>query len=296
MLVSMTGYCSLNEQITLASNQTINLSLELKTFNSRFFELSAKLPSPLSSLEMSFNTAVQEKLLRGRAYLTITFPSGQEQTQKIMPSWPVVDQYVAGAAKIKERHTLAGDLTLSDILGLPDVFVTEELILTMEDKKLFIDLVRKASEMVAKMRIEEGSRLEKDFEKAFAICGSKIQIIEKAFAQELERHKALVKEELEKHPISTTQPNAHLEEMQTQLRKIDIHEEITRFKSHLAGINTLLSAKDLEKGKRLDFTLQELMRETNTMMAKCQTYLVSAPCIDIKVELEKAREQIQNIV
>ena len=83
---------------------------------------------------------------------------------------------------------------------------------------------------------------------------------------------------------------------QLVLKKMDIHEEITRFKSHLDGVAVFLKASTIEKGKRLDFTLQELLRETNTMMAKSSAFPISTACIDIKVELEKAREQVQNIV
>jgi uncharacterized protein (TIGR00255 family) len=77
---------------------------------------------------------------------------------------------------------------------------------------------------------------------------------------------------------------------------MDIHEEIIRFASHIDSVKPLLDKAAFEKGKRLDFILQELLRETNTMMAKCPSYDISSSCIDIKVELEKAREQVQNIL
>lgn len=80
------------------------------------------------------------------------------------------------------------------------------------------------------------------------------------------------------------------------LDKIDIHEEITRFKSHIENLQKLIEDKKIEKGKRLDFTLQELSREINTITAKCSDAGISTRAIDIKVELEKAREQTQNIV
>ena len=87
-----------------------------------------------------------------------------------------------------------------------------------------------------------------------------------------------------------------LEDLYGVLNKIDVHEEITRFQSHLKSIDSLFANERREKGKRLDFILQELLRETNTTMAKCSNYDISSMCVDIKVELEKAREQVQNIV
>ena len=80
------------------------------------------------------------------------------------------------------------------------------------------------------------------------------------------------------------------------LDKMDIHEEVSRFTSHLDAIEALLAADQADKGRRFDFMLQELMRETNTMTAKCSSYAISAMAVDMKVELEKAREQAQNIV
>ena len=88
-----------------------------------------------------------------------------------------------------------------------------------------------------------------------------------------------------------------LDDLYVELNKMDIHEEITRFNGHLESVNKLLVAADhVDKGKRIDFILQELLRETNTIMAKCSTFGISSCGIDIKVELEKAREQVQNVV
>ena len=87
-----------------------------------------------------------------------------------------------------------------------------------------------------------------------------------------------------------------LEELYRMLDKIDVHEEIVRFKSHLSAFEATVQDESVDKGRRLDFTLQELMRETNTITAKCSSSAIGSIAVDIKVELEKAREQTQNIV
>ena len=84
--------------------------------------------------------------------------------------------------------------------------------------------------------------------------------------------------------------------MYSTLNKIDVNEEIIRFESHLKNLESLLESKQVEKGKRFDFILQELMRETNTISAKCSNYEINSQAIDIKVELEKIREQVQNVL
>ena len=294
--MSMTGYCSLTEQVPLQAAGTVSITVEIKTLNGRFFEVVPKIPSSLSSLELPMTLLLQEKLIRGRVFLSIRFDDKQRNFDVVTPSWPLIDQYVQAIQAIKDKYKLTGDLVVADLVSLPNVLVAQENALTEQDGRVILALVAKAADMVVATRTAEGNRLEKDFEKIFASCAEKIATVEKSFKQAMEHYTELVKQALEKHTDPTT-PNLLAEELQMTLKKIDIHEEITRFKSHLASIEPILKSSQIEKGKRLDFILQELMRETNTTMAKCSAaYQVSATCIDIKVELEKAREQIQNIV
>ena len=105
-------------------------------------------------------------------------------------------------------------------------------------------------------------------------------------------HKTLQEIGADKNLLAEAQKNA----LYTMLDKIDIHEEITRFNSHLSQLDKHLKSPDIEKGKRLDFTLQELAREINTIAAKCSDSTISKHAINVKVEIEKTREQVQNIV
>lgn len=292
----MTGYCSLTEKVLLQSAGTLSMTIELKTLNGRFFEVVPKLPSSLGSLELPIISALQEKLIRGRVFLNIRFDDKQRSLDVVTPSWPLIDQYVQVINAIKEKYQLPGDLAVADLVNLPNVLVSQENTLTEQDGKAIVALVAKAADVVVTMRTAEGNRLEKDFNKIFAACAEKITSVEKSFKLAVEHYTELVRQALAAHTDSST-PNVLAEELQGTLKKIDIHEEITRFRSHLESISPILQSSQIEKGKRLDFILQELMREINTTMAKCSAaYQVSANCIDIKVELEKAREQIQNIV
>ena len=109
-------------------------------------------------------------------------------------------------------------------------------------------------------------------------------------------YKKRVDETLPKAQGGDEQAQAKLEDLYAMLNKIDVSEEITRFHSHLKAVQELLAADKLEKGKRFDFTIQELLRETNTTAAKCSSFAISSKAVDIKVALEKAREQVQNIL
>lgn len=295
MLISMTGYCSLSERVKLPDAGTISVTVELKALNGRFFEVVSKIPRTLSHLELNITNFLQQKLVRGRIYLSVHINEEDGGLETIVPSWHAIDQYLASAKAIKEKYHLNGELTLVDVIGLPNVLSAQESDLTAEDETVLMTLFAKVADMLMNVRIEEGKRLEKDFEKIFAVCTDKIAIIQESFAHALEVQRELVKQALAAHP-HLEKPSPQIEELQVTLKKMDIHEEVTRFKSHLDSLAPFLQSNGPEKGKRLDFILQELLRETNTMMAKCQVYQVSTSCIDIKVELEKAREQIQNIL
>lgn len=291
----MTGFSSLSEQVDVPGIGPTTIVIELKTLNSRFFEVVAKLPSCLSSLEVPFTNVLQEKLIRGRIYINVRFDEKQGGLELIVPSFKTIDQYVSAVKVIQEKYKFSGTLTIQDVIRLPNALVAQQGELDQKLAEILQGLVAKSAEAVMRIRTQEGNRLEKDFEKIFKLCGDKIKDIEKIFNQVIEQHKETLRQALAANP-HPEQPNQHIEELQATLKKIDIHEEIIRFKSHLESIPVVLKASGIEKGKRLDFILQELLRESNTMMAKCPAYQISAICIDIKVELEKAREQIQNIV
>lgn len=295
MLVSMTGYCSLSEQLKLPDAGSVWVAVELKALNGRFFEVVCKLVSSLSHLELPITTMLQEKLIRGRIYFNLHVDESKGGLEEITPSWNIIDQYLTAAQDVKKKYQLAGELTLADVFTLPDTLTPHERDLTANDNKVILEFVERAAKQVMQARIDEGARLEKDFIKMFTVCEDKIHQIERAFTIVLEHQRKQVKDAMASNP-NPDQPNPQIEELQVGLKKMDIHEEITRFKSHLASIRPFIAAAGIEKGKRLDFTMQELLRETNTMMAKCSGYEISTIGIDIKVELEKAREQIQNIV
>ena len=296
MLLSMTGYASFTGPVSFSRAGQQGVFIELKTLNTRFFEVVVKLPSNLSSLELPITKILQEKLIRGRVYFNLRLDNKAGIIDSIAPSWSVVDQYLQATRAIKEKYNVGGDLSLAELIQLPNVLVAQESVLTAEDEQAILELVSRAADDVNKTRQQEGARLETDFDSIFKACANKIAIVEKEFDQAIAQQKEEIKQQMINHPPTADQPNQHLEELQSGLRKMDIHEEITRFKSHLASINPILSTKTPEKGKHIDFILQELLRETNTMMAKCPAYSVSAAGIEIKVSLEKAREQVQNIV
>jgi uncharacterized protein (TIGR00255 family) len=292
----MTGYS--NGTVVLHTQDgEFAVELELKTINSRYFEALCRLPASFSFLELKIVNLLQEKLFRGRAYATVRFTEGNEAFDAVVPSLKVVQGYIEAAKTIKSKFNLGGDLTLTELMRLPNVFVQQKSELGEKEQKEFFEGLSHLVEKLVKTRMEEGVRLQADLEGRFGLCSKKIAEIEKFFEVAITNHKKLVDEQLTLSQGGNEFAKKQAEDLLLSLNKMDIHEEITRFGSHLKSVQTVLSDKStIEKGKRLDFILQELLREINTLMAKCTTFDVSSISVDIKVELEKAREQVQNIV
>lgn len=296
MLLSMTGFSALTSMIELKGMGKISLAIEVKAVNSRFFESVCKLPSVLNALEVPINSTLQRFLHRGRVYLTIRLGRENETFESITLSERAVEGYISASKLIKEKFAVQGELTLNDLLQLPNIFVSERSELSKDEEALIIKIVEQAAEGLNKTRQEEGQTLQKDIEFRLITCSEKMEQIRQTFEVLMAEQKKLIVQYHEVAQSGDEKAKADLESAYATLNKIDINEEITRFNSHQKSITLFLAVQQAEKGKRLDFILQELMREVNTIMAKCSNYHISAAAVDIKVELEKIREQIQNIV
>lgn len=295
MLLSMTGFASKTASLHFAEAGDVTLAVELKSINSRFFEVVSKLPSMFNALEVKIIQQLQHKLLRGRVYLTVKFVEDGDSFENVVLSTKAVEDYLEISKKIKKNYNIAGELTLHDLLSLPNVFVTTRPNLTQKTEKLILGFIETVADDLLKTREEEGAQLEKDLRKRFKICGQEMAKIQKEAILCIERLKKDI-EQKRQHEEGDELARLQLEDAYILLNKIDVHEEITRFESHLKSVEVLLESTQTDKGKRLDFILQELLRETNTTMAKCSNFDISSHCVNIKVELEKAREQVQNIV
>ncbi len=307
MIRSMTGFSStiltLPRKIDVAepgsSEQSLQLSMTLKTLNSRFFECTCKLPYSLSFLETDLIKYFKSKLYRGNVVFSIHLSDPSALTGSIEPSFGAVLGYMKAIDRIKETSPLEGTLTISDLITLPNIFETRETPLSQETIDRIMAAIENLTTLVQETRITEGKALAVDLE-------SRIKAI-KGYLEQLEPRANIVMEQKKAQlfaTLKTALAETHQEvasDAQTtviynQLERMDIHEEIVRFKTHLESLSSIIKADDIETGKKLDFTLQELFREINTIASKCNDSIISALSINTKVELEKSREQAQNIV
>jgi len=298
MIQSMTGFASKTISLTAAdTREKAHVTISIKALNSRFFDTTCKLHYMLSSLENTLIGKAKKKLHRGHIYITMHVSNPSALRSTIQPALATIASYVDALNSIRTLCKLEEPITLTHILQLPNIFSSEESELNEQTVSLIYTAIDELLELVVRERVQEGTALKQDLEKRLAIMLQEITIIEQISYEVIARQKAKVlatlKEiEADESLLSQAQKNA----LYTMLDKLDLHEEIVRFNNHLVNLKGQLESADVEQGKRIDFTLQELAREINTISAKCSDATISKHAINVKVEIEKAREQTQNIV
>jgi uncharacterized protein (TIGR00255 family) len=297
IIQSMTGFASKTFVITAPSGERSSISLNLKSLNSRFFETSIKLPLGLSHLETSLIKQFKDTLRRGHIYFTIYLSNLNIFEGSITPAMTILDGYMTAMKNIKEKYNLSDEINLSTLLRLPNIFSKEEEPLDEASTNQILNAVTELINHTITERCIEGNNLALDLNNRIATIQQEMQIISERACIVVEEGKQKVHTTLQEIGADDNLiANAQKSGLYAMLDKIDIHEEITRLNSHLQSLADHLYSSDIEKGKRLDFTLQELGREINTIAAKCSDSIISTHAINVKVEIEKMREQIQNIV
>lgn len=296
MLLSMTGFASQMVTIALKAGGEALLNIEIKSLNTRFFEATCRLPNGLNHLEISIINMLKQKLVRGRVFLNVRMAGDSIALESVSPAFGVAKEYYQAAQAIQKKVGVEGKLTISDLVRFPNIFAVDQIKLDKKDERKIIDAIAHAADALVQERTREGQHHLLDLEKRFSNCATYMDQIKDLFKAFMKQQKEEIKRTLASSKDGDQEAEAQLDDLYSMLNKIDIHEEITRFKSHLKGVKKLLSTAQLEKGRHLDFMLQELGRETNTITAKCSSFQISSVAVEIKVELEKAREQVQNVV
>jgi len=294
MLCSMTGFSSKNIVLSDATQCLITL----KSLNSRFFECNCKLPSVFSHLETVLQKKLRQKLIRGTIFLTVHRENSQEIGTSIQPNRAAIAGYIAAVETIKTEYKLMGDITARELIMLPHALVYDEKPIFDGVGEQLLETIDLLIDDLNKERQAEGRVLDADICERLVIIKEAVEVIDQRSREVREQKKIVLLENFKLLLVSLEQDviAENCSSLFNQLEKIDIHEEIVRFKSHLITLDSVLVSPLIEKSKKCDFIFQELFREINTMMAKCSDALIGRLGITIKAELEKAREQIQNCI
>lgn len=288
---SMTGYGKAEY-----SQDGITLSVELKTVNNRFLDIIPKYPRSFISLDDLIRKTVQSKIKRGRVELFITYQNTNESGKILSVDHSLAMQYVNLAKDFAEKYSLENDFSVLSLMRSNDV-VTEQM--GEEGADALADILKatleKALDNLIEMRKIEGEKLENDIlSRAKAVEILVEEITQRAPQIKEEYHQRLKTKVEEILGDVKYDENRLLQEVTLFADKSNIDEELTRLKSHIAQLRDICRL-GVDVGKKLDFLMQEFNRETNTVCSKSNDLEITRRGLALKNEIEKMREQVQNI-
>jgi len=290
MIKSMTGFGRGNYE-----NEGREYIIEIKTVNHRYNDVSIKLPRTISYLEEKIKKVITENIKRGKVDVYVTFNNYSEKGKDIKFNKEIAKKYILELKAIAEEANINNNISVTEISKFPEVLSVQN----NEDEELIwnelqIPLNNAINELI-KMREYEGIKISEDLIKRAEKISGKINEISELSTglvnEYIVKLEARIKELLKTDVIDEARI---AQEVVIYSDKTSIQEEITRMNSHIAQLHKLMQSND-SCGKRLDFLMQELNRETNTIGSKANCLNITNLVIDIKTELEDMREQIQNI-
>ena len=289
MIYSMTGYGKGN-----AVKNIISVEVEIKSVNSRFLELFLKLPPLLSDKEYEMREILKSKIKRGKINVTVQLKRNGNN-DLAMVNETKLKEYISLIEKIKKTAGIKEEIKIEHILNNREIISSSDISLTETEFNLAKKALKSAVDELLKMRKDEGKELAKDLSKRIQRIEGKVVLIEKEFKKSVTSHFKKLRERLR-----SLTGEAELDEHRLNLElaaiadKADITEECVRLKSHLKFFIDSMN-KQAEPGRKLNFLCQELNRETNTISSKSISTSLTHNAVLIKEEIEKIREQIQNI-
>ena len=292
MIRSMTGY----------GKQSLNVEgreyqIEIKSVNHRYLDINVKIPKTISYLEETIKKEISNKIKRGKIDVFVSFENNSEEGRKIEINKQLAKLYIEQLKELAQEERIGSNIEVIDIAKIPDVLT---IIVDEENSRIKEEIKQVTQDAVTKvldMKNTEGEKIAQDLLQRISNIQSKIVeisakstgLIEEYVVKLEKRVKELLKnDEVDKSRLA--------QEVVIYADKCSIEEEITRLKSHIFQFKNLISNnQDGAIGKKLDFIIQEMNRETNTIGSKANNLEITNGVIDIKTELEDIREQVQNI-
>ncbi len=291
MIKSMTGYGRAVESVN--GREFI---VELRSVNNRYLDCSVRLPRILSFAEDAVKQAVKKSVSRGKVDVYVSLRSETDEEASIRLNKGVLEGYLTAMRQMVIEYGVADDISASTVSRLPEVFVVEKP--ELDEEQLLNDLmvvVEKAIENYDAMRITEGQALDRDLRTRGNTILSFVEKVEQGNAQTVIDYRTRLETKLREVLENTNIDESRiLTEAAIFADKVAVDEETVRLRSHLEQMETMLSTGGAV-GRKLDFLLQEMNREANTIGSKCTDVNLARVVVDIKAELEKIREQTQNI-
>lgn len=290
MIKSMTGYGKAN----LEKNER-RYQIEIKTVNHRYLDISVKMPRQLSYLEEPIKKAIGNKVKRGKVDVFVTFENNSLEGQEIKINTELASAYIKELKKLAESENILADIQVNDIARYPDVLniknnQDDEII-----KQELLEVSQIAIDNLIEMRQVEGTKMAEDIKQRLEYIQEKVKEISKLSTGLIEEYVVKLEERLKQILKGQEIDQARLaQEVVIYADKCSVEEEVTRLNSHISQFHNLINSNE-PIGKKLDFIIQEMNRETNTIGSKANNLEITDRVIDLKTQIENIREQIQNI-
>lgn len=270
--------------------------VEIRSVNHRFQEVVVRMPRELLQLEEWIKKEVQSTFPRGRLDVFVTIEPVESANSQVDIDWEFAERVSKSVRQLKERFGLSGEMTVSDFTHIPDMFTVQETEANVEAwREPLLGVVREACAALLEMRSSEGAQLAKDVLERIDRIVEHVTLIRERAPEVVmsyrERIEARVRDFLQELEIDEARL---LTEAALYAEKSNIDEELTRLDSHCKQVRDIIALAS-PVGRKLDFLVQEMNREINTIGSKANDLTISRMVVEVKSELEKIREQVQNI-
>ena len=292
MIRSMTGFGR-----GMYSTEEREYTIEIKSVNHKYTDINVRLPYVLSFLEEKIKKEVLKNVARGKIEINVTFVNNSNLGKKISINKPLAKEYIEELRKIKEENNIIDDISIMKIAKLPDILnITQD-----NNEETLWEELNKALQEAIKNLLEgkeaEGRKLSEDMLQRLENINNHILDISQYSTGLIEQYVVKLKDRIKEIMQTDLIDESRIsQEVVLYADKTSIEEEITRLKSHITQFKELLQSESVKKtGKRLDFIIQEMNREINTIGSKSNCLEITNLVIELKTELEDVREQVQNI-
>lgn len=291
MIRSMTGYG--RGQATVDG---MDITVEIKSVNHRYYEYTSRLPRTYGFLDDKLKTYLQGSISRGKVDVFVSIDIIDAPGSEVAVNYALAEGYLRGLRALAERYGLRDDVTVANLARYPDILTVRK---AAEDEEKIWEAVRQVADMAMErfiqMREREGARMREDVLGRRRTILNAVTLVEERSPQTVKEHMDKVEARMrELLGTATVDEQRLLTEAALFADKIAVAEETVRLRSHLDQLEHMLDSSE-PVGRKLDFLVQEINRETNTIGSKSQDVQLARVVVDIKAEIEKIREQIQNI-
>jgi len=271
----------------------IKFDVEIKSYNHRFLDISIKIPSCLQAFESDIRSEVQSKVTRGHIVVVI------QQDRDIMPTKievdkPLLETYLKLASELRTHYDIGGEIDINTLLAVPGLIkFSQAQAASQEIYKAFLPILRKAVGSLMKMKAKEGLNIVREIRKSTKKIERSLKAVEQIIPQRNAYYKKHLMSLVKGSRKELNEERLYQELLYTADRT-DVTEECKRLHSHLSLFKDSV-VNDAQPGRRLNFLLQEMQREANTLSVKANYLQINKTVVDIKEEIEKIREQVQNL-